>query len=71
MSKREIKRRTFDDVIERAYFDYLFCEGIHAKYYLSGGEFHPTDTPNRNPNQVPNGMWRRLIFKHINKHFYN
>ena len=71
MSYKELKRKSFDKAIGDAYADYLFCEGIHAQFYAAGGEFHPSDTPNRNPDQVPNGTWRRLLYKHINKHFYN
>jgi len=70
MSK-QLKRLSFDEAIDRAHFDYLFCQGPNAQYYAAGGEFHPTDTPNRNLTQVPNGTWRRILFKHINKHFYN
>jgi|GEM_PF-4644462 len=71
MKKNKLKRKSFDDAIHQAYVDFLFCEGIHAQYYAAGGEFHQTDTPNRNPELVPNGIWRRLIFKHINRYYYN
>lgn len=27
--------------------------------------------PNRNPKQVPDGMWNRLLHKHIQKFHYN
>ena len=68
---KELKRKSFGEAISDAYADYIFGEGLHSKYYQGGGEFHPTDTPNRNPKQVPNGTWHRLIYKHINKHHYN
>jgi hypothetical protein len=54
---------TFDDLITEAFIDYLNIEGIP--------EFHPTETPNRNPIQVPEGVWRILIAKHLSPHSYN
>ena len=70
-NKYNLRRKTFDSAISDAFADYLFCEGVHAQYYAMGGEFCPSDTPGRNEEQVPNGLWRRLISKHLNKHFYN
>ena len=66
-----LKRVTFERLISDAYLDYLFCEGINAEYYALGGEFCPTDTPNRNDKQVPNGIWRRVLSRHLNKKNYN
>jgi len=71
MSYKKLKRMSFDEAIDRAYFDYLFCQGMYVEYYAAGGEFRPTDTPNRNACQVPNGTWCGLLYKHITKHYYN
>lgn len=67
----KLEKRTFDQLINDAFLDYLFGIGVNAVLFENGGAFHPTDTPNRNPKQVPEGTWRRLITIHLNKHLYN
>ena len=64
--RRKLKRKTFDEVIERN--DFLKSE---ESYLNNAYSFHPAETPNRNPDQVPTGTWCRLIFKHLNKEYYN
>lgn len=71
MKKKKLSKKTFDKIIEQAYFDYLFCRGEHAAYYAAGGKFHPINALNRNPEQVSENLWCRLINKHLNKHYYN
>lgn len=66
-----LRRRNFDDVITEAYLDFLFDRGVEELVPAFRGEFIPVDTPNRNPMQVPDGLWCRLIYKHVTKHFYN
>lgn len=65
-----LKRKTFDDVINDAYLDFLFNVEKDAPSVMFG-DFLPMETPNRNPVQVPDGLWILLIQKHIKKHFYN
>jgi hypothetical protein len=60
----KLSRKTFDDLISEAFINYLNTEGM--------SEFLPLDAPNRNPMQVPEGVWRILIAKHLSSpHSYN
>lgn len=71
-SKHErLKRKTYDDVIEDAYWDYVFDYGVHGIECNHKGEFLPSSTPNRNPEQVADVLWQNLLYKHLHKHFYN
>lgn len=70
-NKPELGRRKFEDIITDSLMDYLFDKGMPENFPSSQGEFMPIDTPNRNPEQVPDGLWGRLLYKHLNKHFYN
>jgi hypothetical protein len=66
--RNKLRRKTFDKAIDDAFADYL----NGAESYLGDYPvFVPSDTPNRNPKQVPQGVWCRLIYKHINKIHYN
>jgi hypothetical protein len=66
--KKKLKRKTFDEVIESAFQDYL--NGGYADSLEFSG-FRPGDAPNRNPKQIPLGLWLNLIYRHINKLNYN
>ncbi len=68
---RKLKRKKFNEVISEAYKNYLNDIKEHPKRYSQFDRFYPDSTPNRNPEQVPNGTWRRLIFKYLNNHFDN
>lgn len=67
----KLRRKTFDQLIEEAYQDYLFDEGIYKIPGNKQDEFNPADVLNRNLEQVPWGIWRMLLFRHLHKHFYN
>lgn len=68
---RNLKRKTFNEIMTDANLDYLYDKLENPEKYPPSDEFCPTYTPNRNPHQVPNGTWVRLLFKHLHKHFYN
>lgn len=68
---RRLKRKKFNDLMTEANLDYLYDRKMHPRKYVPGSEFEPMTTPNRNPEQVPDGTWRRLLHKHLNNHFYN
>jgi len=66
--KKKLKRKTFDKAIDDAFLDYV---NGGETYLCEYSAFHAEETPNRNPEQIPQGIWSRLIYKHINKIFYN
>ena len=68
---RKLKRRTFNGIMTDANLEYLNDRLENPEKYPPGHQFCPTETPNRNPLQVPNGTWLRLLHKHLYKHFYN
>lgn len=69
--RRKLKRKKFNDLITEANLDYIFDKKMNPLRYPLGDEFNPLTTPNRNPEQVPDGTWVRLLFKHLHAHFYN
>jgi hypothetical protein len=64
---KKLKRKSFDEVIWKAYEGFL-----NGNEYLLNPhcEFHPMDTPKRS-SKTHHTIWRMLIFKHINKIYYN
>lgn len=68
---RKLERKKYNTLIREANLDYIYDKKAHPEKYPEGDVFCPTNTPNRNPKQVPNGTWLRLLFKHLHKHFYN
>lgn len=69
--KPRLKRITYDQLFDEAYRDFLF---LHEKYMgpsAGGGDFHIADIPNRNPVQIPDGTWQKLLSRHEHKYFYN
>lgn len=65
--KPRIPRKTFDKVIAEARADFYNDEA----YLNPEMSFHVSETPNRNPEQVVNGLWYRLLYKHVNKIYYS
>lgn len=61
-----LERKTFDELINEEFLKYLNNELRYTEK-----DFNPIHISNRNPKQVPIGTWRRMIHKHIQKHFYN
>jgi hypothetical protein len=64
----ELKRKKFGDLFTEAFAEYLSYEFDSSE---GEPEFYLFDTPNRNPTQVQDAMWRRLIAKHLLSHIYN
>jgi len=64
----DLKRKKFDDLFNEAFTDYLNCEFDSSE---GDPEFYLLDTPNRNPAQIQNAIWRRLIARHLLPHIYN
>jgi hypothetical protein len=68
---QKLKSRTFPEILTEANLQYLNDRIEHPEKYLKGDEFCPMNTANRNPEQVPNGTWVKLLHKHIQHFFYN
>ena len=70
MKKKKLQRVSFDYHIGWSFIDFLNKEGNsinteNGKRLSDGVEFKWIDSPNRNPEQVPNGLWRRLLYRHL------
>jgi hypothetical protein len=64
-----LKRKTFDEVISNYLNDFLKIEGNYEehcgeRFLKEEVPFYPQLTPQRNPHQVPNKIWKELIRQH-------
>ena len=75
-NKKMLKRIDFDKYIWKCFTEFLdkeenHIETVFGKRLKDGVEFLWDDSKNRNPTQVPNDTWRRLLYKHIQRFHYN
>ena len=75
--RNDLKKISYDDyikqyLIERDKYNLLrlFKNSKRFKKVV-GARFFPFELPNRNPKQVSNKIWLRLITNHLNKENYN
>ena len=68
---QKLERKKFNEVISEAYTNYLNDVKKRPNRYSRYDKFHPAVTPNRNPEQVPNGTWHRLLYKYLHDYFNN
>jgi hypothetical protein len=61
--QRKLKRKTFDELINQAFDDFLASRPLEDT--LKPFEYCPSVTPNRNPRQVPDVLWKELIHRHM------
>jgi hypothetical protein len=66
-----MEHMTFDEWIGRGYWEYLYSDSPEQEFMRMEGPFCPYNTFNRNPDQVPHGIWFRLLFTHVTKNNYN
>lgn len=64
-----LKRKSFSEHIWECYFIFLRKEGRYSK--TKEKEFDAYLTLNRNPEQVPALLWKKLIENHLKKHINN
>lgn len=64
-----LERENFDEYFWKCFYDFVDRNGPYADRI--GNFFHAKQAINRNPEQVPDKMWGRLITNHINKFNYN
>ena len=74
--KRKLKRISFDYHIWKSFIAFLNKEEKSANKKNGKGssddfEFRWMDSSNRNPEQVPDGLWRRLLHKHLKDFNHN
>lgn len=68
---RKLKRKEFNSLMTEANLDYLFDRKMNPRKYAKADEFNPMTTPNRNPEQVPNGLWLILLYNHLHNYINN
>lgn len=64
----------FDSYIFQCFNKFLNTEGNYVqtdygKHLKDGVDYLWTNSANRNPAQVPDGIWQTLLWQHL-KHFY-
>lgn len=60
---RELKRKHFAEMINESYWDFLFSRSSETRF--EAFEWFALDIPNRNPVQVPDVLWRRLLLNYV------
>jgi hypothetical protein len=75
-NKKELKRASFDYYIWQCFMDFLDEEGNYiktenGKRLKDGKEFQWIDSPNRNNKQVPNELWRAVLYCHLKEYNQN
>ena len=63
MKKRKLKRVDFDDYIWDCYVEYRDKNQDYQDPYFA------EITRNRNPEQVPEILWQKLLFAHLNNNY--
>lgn len=64
-----LKRKSFSQYIWECYFKFLRKEGRYA--YTKEKDFDAYLTLNRNPDQVPPLLWKKLLENHLKNHINN
>lgn len=67
--KTELERKTFEELIGEYLEEFLQYEGNYEiidgeRYLKEEVPFYPAYTPQRNKQQVPRDLWKRLIRQH-------
>lgn len=71
---KKLYRMDFESYIHKCFIKYLEENKEPKKKEFEmqeGSNIIWFTAPNRNPEQVPNGIWNRLLSRHLNKHNYN
>lgn len=61
--KTMMKHKKFDSYIWQCFFRFLNKEGKYKNY--KNDTFYAYDAENRNPEQVPELLWQKLIQRHV------
>jgi hypothetical protein len=64
-----LKRTRFEEYIWECYFKFLNREGRYCN--AKGKTFTAFESLNRNPEQVPELLWQKLIATHLKTHTKN
>lgn len=74
--KEELIKMDFDSYIFECFNKFLNTEGNfiqteYGKHLKDGVEYLWTYSSNRNPKQVPDGVWQRILWEHLKRTNYN
>jgi hypothetical protein len=61
MKKKKLKRLLFDDYIWQQF----------NSHYTRGSKYYLCNTENRNPQQVPGGLWRDILLRQLRDENFN
>lgn len=75
-NKNNLEPIDFESYILRCMNDFTnrqkpFLETEYGKMMTDSQEYACSEKTNRNPKQVPGGVWVRLVFKHLRGFSYN
>lgn len=74
--KEELNKMDFDSYIFQCFNKFLNTEGNYiqteyGKHLRDGVEYLWANSSNRNPKQVPDILWKEMLWKHLKRIEYN